>query len=1498
MVVFCVFWGLKLTGITMAGEGFCGMDEHVHSEACMERELICELSEDTSHMHTAQCMQKTLHCTLPEQEGHIHNETCSGPFLTCLQEETAGHTHGEACFEQTLTCTVPEEPGHAHGDLCYTERMECGLEESEDHIHGEGCMVLDLTCEVPESSGHVHGTDCWYVDLICTIEEQPGHSHEESCYTGYSCGMEESEGHFHSDGCYVLDAGTYICGQEECEPHVHTDACYIILQDCSLEEHIHTPNCYSDVSADVEDEAAWEASLSGLIRSPDVAENVIMVARSQLGVTESLRNFQVDAAGIRRGISRYGQWYGNPYGDWSAMFVSFCLDYAGVHEIPKNAGPESMRLEWETAMLYQQAGQTEPVAGNLLFLDKDEDGAADAVAIITGWKDTVVSVIEGDLNDPVTQIGGITLEDVAEEERLRALLENTESEFEISDNEDLSETEPSESPEETMAVEEIATEEITAAETENPSDMVAETLYSLENPALLGYGLLPLGPDFGDLAYGDRCYVWLDGTNGGLKSLGGAADTRWTTTEGAVITLPSQWESPDKYSYALRGWYDVTNNRYYKAGDQVTVTGNMVFYADWVASTYDIGQFNSQVADTVSTNEFVTVHMFDYNFLFNVLSSRASVNMGYNSHTETWRLLTSGNNPYNGQPTLNYIFRDWDQGSEDISYPSGVNNPSAQYPTDAGSVYPGLYNNRLGDLLFNPNTDVIGKQYLGTGDYLFQFCTDPNDEHYGYYYYNSEHNAASYNQSAQRFYVYEYLECSRQSASESGAGKYSDFLPLNSPYVNTNGTSVTTYQYDGIDREYVGTNHYMYDHEYNTGDSTPTHTGINFLFGMSMEVDFYLPDSPGTGGNKDVFGKDMHFQFTGDDDVWIFVDDQLVLDLGGIHGMEGGDINFSTGEVSVNGSRNDALSNTLRGIGSGEHKLKIYYLERGSSMSNCAIYFNLAPRFKFSIQKEDVLTRDVLNGAQFSVYTDEACTIPAELWTSEASHDRGEPSTNAFSVVNGTANMWGMGAGKTYYIKETRQPDAEGYGIPKGIIELKFDKLGFITYKVHVVEEEGSLTPGFTVHGIRLDEESQSAYIVATNMPAVPEQEPVSVSVIKRWNDNKSHSQDSITVYLTAKGPDGTVRRIRELTLSEQINWTYTWENLPKLDAQGNEIVYGIEEAMVPGYVSNVEMLDAPPSGGSGSGGTTAVSSFENGQTYLLGTRFGYLATDSAGLSLVNTQDAAANSDAAQWVATVNADGTVTLRNKAGRTFYYDNYTFKASSSPGTYRNLHFENNRLYCHIDHGSWQETQYPKDDDSVPTNLTYNHVLYTTNDSNQALVITPEKLGGSAAPPATAPEGSDYYQITNTPAGDEVTSFTVYKAWEADYPSLYETLTVTMDLLANGKQSGLSCQLNLKNQWTYTFTGLPVYDSDGNPISYTIEELPISKEWRVQYGEILSSGGSRPTYSTTVTNRYYIGDPMLPSTGTASRLMYILCGSSIMAVSLVYGILLRRKRERRMK
>ncbi|MBE5934538.1 MAG: hypothetical protein E7262_01935 [Lachnospiraceae bacterium] len=128
----------------------------------------------------------------------------------------------------------------------------------------------------------------------------------------------------------------------------------------------------------------------------------------------------------------------------------------------------------------------------------------------------------------------------------------------------------------------------------------------------------------------------------------------------------------------------------------------------------------------------------------------------------------------------------------------------------------------------------------------------------------------------------------------------------------------------------------------------------NFFFGMKVEVPFVMTK----GGKMTTHAgaeEDMELDITGDDDVWVFVDGVLVLDMGGIHSKVDGSINFATGVVTTTGNHFDereerfsdeittiSVENTfIKSLSVGRHKLQVYYLERGGSYSNCRITFRL-----------------------------------------------------------------------------------------------------------------------------------------------------------------------------------------------------------------------------------------------------------------------------------------------------------------------------------------------------------------------------------------------------------------------------------------------------------------------------------------------------------------------------------------------------------------------------
>lgn len=1225
-------------------------------------------------------------------------------------------------------------------------------------------------------------------------------------------------------------AGEAFCGKAE---HTHSQQC---PDPCPQEEHIHGASCYSNIQADLETSDDWEQTLSHIARGPTIRENLVLVAQSQLGYRESTLNFQVDAQGVRRGITRYGQWYGNPYGDWSAMFASFCLHYAGAEDAPANAGPEAMRLEWERAGLYQDGTAGSPEAGNLLFLRTDVNSlSANAVAIITGLDGDTVTVIQGDLDNTVGQ-----------------------------------------------------------------------TQYSLADPAILGYGLVPQGDGvivLDDAATGEDCTVWLDGTDGGLGHLTGSPNTAYAAQVGSTLKLPQTWTSPSKYSYKLRGWYDVTNARYYPAGGEMVVTGNAVLYADWTANTYDLGQFNAWAADTVSTKSFITTHMFDYNYLFNVQSANAQVTVNDRSHSETWSMVASGTVKYGAAQSLNFIFAEADNGGQ-LSNPNNRSAPNRYHNAD--TISSGIYTPAMGELLygtgnaFDPatGTGIIGKTYLGTGDHLFQIMDDPTDAHYGYYYYDSLRNAISYNQSNGRFYVYEYLA----ATSDAIGSSYADFLPLNSPYANTNGKTVGTYTYGGVDGEYQGVPHYRYDTDYSSGNyNSANNVNTEFAYGMRSDINFYLPNDPGSGGNRDLYGNDIEFEFSGDDDLWVLIDGIVVLDIGGIHQRIAGNINFSTGAVTVNGRSASSLMDL--GVTAGDHTLTVLYLERGASMSNCSIYFNLVPRFGLEMEKEDVLTQEPLDGAQFTVYEDLACTKPAELWADENAYHQDladgvlDQFQSTFTVKNGVAKLWGLGSGVTYYIKETHPPSAEGYGTAWGVIRLTIEKAGLATYQVDVVADAEGNEPsnGFTVHGVNIDEQTQTVSIVVTNAPETVV-ETTTVQVVKKWEDTGDHSKDYIQAYLTVTDPDGTVRRIREITLSNENNWMYTWTNLPKYDYQTlTEVRYGIEESYESGYYSTVRRVTQIEISKTE---WAEAASFVSGESYILKHSSGYLSTTSASNGAFKWVDEATakSSPLAAWTATVSG-GTVTFTNGAGQilTFNYNN----SSSRRYFWATTGSEAYQSFTPVDAGSgfrFYATRSRTNYYMSASGINSSGQISCTTTSASGLILTPMKKIAQT----DIQQVQDWaYQITNTPLpSDNETSLSVKKNWDVPEGyglTLYQEYAVTVHLLADGVQTGRSLTLNLKNNWQGTFLGLPYKDEAGNVIPYSVVEVWEKERWTTSYGEVIVSDGSPPTYSVTITNTYHAGGPELPATGSAARLTYVLCGAALMLGSLVYGFGLRRKRER---
>lgn len=219
-----------------------------------------------------------------------------------------------------------------------------------------------------------------------------------------------------------------------------------------------------------------------------------------------------------------------------------------------------------------------------------------------------------------------------------------------------------------------------------------------------------------------------------------------------------------------------------------------------------------------------------------------------------------------------------------------------------------------------------GKEVYPGANHLFKKDAD------GYYEYDSTKNFAQFNTETKNFTVYKVPGSSTDPIDLQQGSKHGSFFPFNT----------------------------LGDHKYwdipQISEKSP-----DFHFGMTMSAKFIQPKDGKINDNN------MVFEFSGDDDVWVYIDGVLVLDIGGIHNAVSGSINFADGKVTF-GNNNTDLKTLFKNANeegdfvSGKsifkdytaHTINFYYLERGKGDSNCKLKFNLptVPKKSVTVEKQ------------------------------------------------------------------------------------------------------------------------------------------------------------------------------------------------------------------------------------------------------------------------------------------------------------------------------------------------------------------------------------------------------------------------------------------------------------------------------------------------------------------------------------------------------------------
>lgn len=419
LTAMSVSWRLHQDGIALAADDtryYCGKEEHKHTDDCYIEgtEPICGYEE-------GEIVEETMDSA---------DDAGDGDFGVADWDEAGSEPESEPATQEE---PEPEVVLHHHTADCYEEEevLTCGIES--DHVHQDYCY--------DQETG----------ELLCTE-----HEHTDDCYTLEEvlvCGQEEGEPEKTDDGAALYDTDENSAEESDSaeepetaadpEPekeatkpetddeidtgytvHHHTAECYGKVLICGKEEHEHTAACLVNPNAEID--AEYDAKTPDRT-SVDWAQDMVLVARSQLGYTESKADVDEDGNGYTMYADQYYKDKPMVYADWDSTFVAYCLYHAGVPQdiIPQYASISALR--GELARMNSEYYTDDPqefasiLPGDIVMYKNAEgretigvvsDAAVDEETDLT----TALTVISGDVATGCESDGETTIDQVAEVE--------------------------------------------------------------------------------------------------------------------------------------------------------------------------------------------------------------------------------------------------------------------------------------------------------------------------------------------------------------------------------------------------------------------------------------------------------------------------------------------------------------------------------------------------------------------------------------------------------------------------------------------------------------------------------------------------------------------------------------------------------------------------------------------------------------------------------------------------------------------------------------------------------------------------------------------------------------------------------------------------------------------------------------------------------------------------------------------------------------------------
>lgn len=419
LTAMSVSWRLHQDGIALAADDtryYCGKEEHKHTDDCYIEgtEPICGYEEGEIVEET---MDSADDAGGGDSSAADWDEAGSEPESEpATQEEPEPevvlHHHTADCYEEEEVLTCGIESDHVHQDYCYDQ--ETGELLCTEHEHTDDCYTLEEVLVCGQEEGEPEKTDDG-----AALYDMDENSAEESDSAGESETVADPEPEKEATKPETddeIDTGYTV--------HHHTAECYGKVLICGKEEHEHTADCLVNPNAEID--AEYDAKTPDRT-SVDWAQDMVLVAQSQLGYTESKADVDEDGNGYTMYADQYYKDKPMVYADWDSTFVAYCLYHAGVPQdiIPQYASISALRGELARMNSEYYTDDSQEFAsilpGDIVMYKNAEgretigvvsDAAVDEETDLT----TALTVISGDVATGYESDGETTIDQVAEVE--------------------------------------------------------------------------------------------------------------------------------------------------------------------------------------------------------------------------------------------------------------------------------------------------------------------------------------------------------------------------------------------------------------------------------------------------------------------------------------------------------------------------------------------------------------------------------------------------------------------------------------------------------------------------------------------------------------------------------------------------------------------------------------------------------------------------------------------------------------------------------------------------------------------------------------------------------------------------------------------------------------------------------------------------------------------------------------------------------------------------